>query len=134
MREVANDLRANFSPAYIVQQLYLQAEQAEKGAIIESIRAVGEVEALKAHQNFLLLAIDADQKLRYERAMARGNESDHISFEKFQEQERLEMNNDDTTKQNIAKCMEMADFTVYNNGDMSALYQQLDAFIEKFIF
>ncbi|MDR2415589.1 MAG: AAA family ATPase [Candidatus Peribacteria bacterium] len=134
MREVANNLRANFSPAYIVQQLYLQAKQAGKGAIIESIRAVGELMALKANQDFLLLAIDAEQKLRYERAMTRGSESDHISFEKFQEQERLEMSNDDTTKQNIAKCMEMADFTVSNNGDLPALYQQLDTFIEKFIF
>jgi dephospho-CoA kinase len=65
--------------------------------------------------------------------MKRGSESDHVSFEKFQEQERLEMENDDTTKQNIAKCMEMADFTVYNNGDLPALYQQLDEFITKFI-
>jgi dephospho-CoA kinase len=152
MREIANELRATYSPSYIVEQLYLQAEQTgkdviiesihtpagveylqEKGAIIESIRAVGEVEALKSHPNFLLLAIDADQKLRYERAMTRGNESDHVSFEKFQEQEKAEMHNDDTTKQNIARCMEMANFTVYNNGEMPALYQQLDEFIEKFI-
>jgi hypothetical protein len=27
MREVANDLRATYHPAYIVEQLYFQAEQ-----------------------------------------------------------------------------------------------------------
>jgi dephospho-CoA kinase len=133
MYKVANELRATHTPSYIVEQLYHQAEQTGKDAIIESIRAVGEVEALKSYQNFLLLAVDADQSLRYERAITRGSESDHVSFEKFQAQETAEMNNTDPTQQNVAKCMEMADFTVYNNGEMSALYQQVDEFIEKFI-
>ncbi|MDR2191040.1 MAG: hypothetical protein LBP53_07980 [Candidatus Peribacteria bacterium] len=91
------------------------------------------MEALQQHQHFLLLAIDADQKLRYERAISRGSESDHISFEKFQAQEEAEMHNTDPAKQNIAKCMEMADFTVQNNGDISALQQQLETFITNFI-
>jgi dephospho-CoA kinase len=133
MRDVGNDLRSQHSPSYIVEQLYLQAEAAEKDVIIESIRAVGEVEALQHQPNFLLLAVDADQKLRYERAMSRGNESDHISFEKFQEQEQLEMSSTDPNKQNIAACMAMADFTVRNDGDIELLHQQLDEFITTFI-
>jgi dephospho-CoA kinase len=44
------------------------------------------------------------------------------------------MHNTDPTKWNIAKCMEMADFTVYNNGDIEALHQQLNEFIATFIF
>jgi dephospho-CoA kinase len=126
MREVANDLRANHSPAYIVEQLFLQAQTKGKDAIIESIRAVGEVEALKDHPDFLLLAIDADQQLRYERAMSRGNETDHVSFQQFQEQEQAEMTSTDPSKQNIAACMAMANVTVYNDGDRASLYQQLE--------
>jgi dephospho-CoA kinase len=134
MREVANDLRANHSPAYIVEQLFLQAQTTGKDAIIESIRAVGEVEALKAHSDFVLLAIDADQQVRYERAMSRGNETDHVSFQQFQEQEQVEMTSTDPNKQNIAACMAMADFTVHNDGDLVVLHQQLDTFIANFIF
>jgi dephospho-CoA kinase len=128
MRIVANEIRANHHPAYIVQQLFVQAQEKGDDAIIESIRAVGEVELLQRSADFLLLAVDADQKLRYERAMQRGNESDHVSFQKFQEQEQSEMTSTDPNTQNIAACMAMAQLTVYNDGDKASLYQQLDAF------
>jgi len=68
---VANDLRATFGPSYIVEQLYEQAKTHGKDAIIESLRAVGEVEALKQKEHFLLFAIDADPKVRYERVVLR---------------------------------------------------------------
>ena len=68
---VANDLRAKQSPSYIVEQLYDQAKTSGKNTIIESIRAVGEAEVLKSKGNFYLFAIDADSKIRYERAVLR---------------------------------------------------------------
>ena len=68
---VANDLRAKQSPSYIVEQLYDQAKTSGKNTIIESIRAVGEAEVLKSKGNFYLFAIDADPKIRYERAVLR---------------------------------------------------------------
>lgn len=126
MRIVADDLRASYHPAYLVEQLYFQAKEKGENAIIESVRAVGEVELLKQQSDFLLLAVDADPQLRYERAMKRGTESDHVSFEKFQEQEALEMKNTDPTRGNISACMAMADITVDNSGDVAQLYQQLD--------
>jgi len=112
---VANDLRAKYSPSYIVEQLYQQAVASTKNSIIESLRAVGEVEMLKGKENFTFFAIDADPKIRYERAVLRGSETDKISYEKFIEDEQKEMNNTDPTKQNIAKCMEMADHIFTNN-------------------
>ena len=68
---VANDLRAKHSPSYIVEQLYQQAIDSNKNSIIESLRAVGEVEMLKGKENFTFFAIDADPKIRYERAVLR---------------------------------------------------------------
>ena len=44
---VANDLRGKHTPSYIVEQLYQQAKASKKNTIIESIRVVGEAEALK---------------------------------------------------------------------------------------
>ncbi len=125
MRELANELRATYGPAYIVEQLYLQAEKEGKDAIIESVRAIGEVETLKKHQNFLLLAIDANQETRYKRAIKRGSETDNISREQFQMQEQAEIANLDPNKQNIAKCIEMADIMIINNGSLEEFYQQI---------
>lgn len=125
MRKIANELRTTFGPSYIVEQLYLQAEKTGKDAIIESIRAVGEVKALKKYPNFFLLAIDADQKRRYERAISRGSETDHITREQFQAQEQAEMNNSDESKQNLSQCIQLADLVIQNNGTIEQLYEQL---------
>ena len=47
---VANELRANHSPSYIAEQLYEEAKKAGKDAVIESIRTVGEVMALRQNK------------------------------------------------------------------------------------
>ena len=129
MREVANELRANYWPSYITDQLFLQAQENGKDAIIESVRAIGEVESLKKNSDFILLAVNADQKLRFERAIARKSASDFVTFEKFQEQERLESENSDPSKQNINACIEMADYVVNNDWNLEDLHKQLDEII-----
>lgn len=132
MRDVANDLRANHGPSYIVDQLFLEAKKNENNAIIESIRALWEIESLKKNSEFILLAVNADQKTRYERAIARKSESDFVSFEKFQEQENIENSNTDPHKQNILACIEAADFIVNNDWDLENLHNQLNKIIDKF--
>lgn len=136
---VGNDLRAAHSPSYIVEQLYAQAQDSKKNAIIESIRAPGEVEALnelswenKGKGNFYLFAIDADPKIRYERILIRNNESDHVSYEKFIDDEKKEMENTDPNKQNISKCMQLADYVFTNNGTLEELHKQIEDVINEF--
>ncbi len=128
---VANDLRAEFWPSYIVEQLYEQAKANWKNAIIESLRAVGEVEALKQKEHFLLFAIDADPKVRYERVVLRASETDKISYEEFVANEQREMNNIDPTKQNISACMQLADHLFTNDGTFEELHQQIDEVVTK---
>lgn len=127
MRELANQLRADFWPSYIVEQLYLQAEKTGKNTIIESLRTVWEVQKLKEKSDFLLLSVDASQKVRYERALLRNSAKDQISREKFQEQEALEAHNQDPTQGNILACQSLADVHLDNNGTFEALYQQIRA-------
>ncbi len=129
---VANDLRATFGPSYIVEQLYEQAKASGKNAIIESLRAVGEVEALKDKENFLFFAIDADPKIRYERVILRGSETDKISYDEFIMNEQREMQNEDPTKQNVAKCMTMADHVFTNDGTFEELNTQIETVINQF--
>jgi len=126
LREVANDLRAQFGPMYIIESMYKEAMATEEDCIIESIRAIGEVEFLKVQSNFTLLTIDADRNVRYGRIVARGSETDHVSFEKFVEDEDKEMNSTDPGGMNIAECMRRADFMIMNNGTLDELHKQLD--------
>lgn len=128
---VANDLRAQHGASYIVEQLYEQAKLSGKDTIIESIRAVGEVETLKNKERFYLFAIDAEPKVRYERAVLRGSETDKISYDEFISNEQREMQNEDPSKQNIAKCIQLADFVFTNNGTIEALHKQIEGVLTK---
>lgn len=128
---VANDLRANHSPSYIVDELYRRAAETGGNAIIESIRAVGEVESLRKKGSFVLVAVDADPKKRYERIQLRASETDHIDFETFLSNERREMNNSDPNKQNLQACMKMADITFNNDGSIDELHAKVDQFLSQ---
>lgn len=129
MTLVANDLRTKFGSSYIVEQLYTQAKASWKNSCIESIRAVGEVELLQKKENFYLFAIDADPAIRYERIKIRNSESDKVSYAKFLSDEQREMNTIDPTKQNLSRCMEMADHVFTNNWTLEELNQQIEEVI-----
>ncbi len=129
---VANDLRSKYGSSHIVEQLYEQAKISQKNTIIESIRALGEVEALKGKENFHLFAIDADPKIRYERAVLRWSETDKVSYDEFINNEEREMNNTDPSKQNIAKCMQLADYLFINNWTIEELNTQIEEKLKQF--
>ena len=127
MTLVGNDLRAQHTPSWIVEQLYEKAAASGCNCIIESIRTPGEVSALRGKPNFYLFAVDADPKVRYERAVLRGSETDHIDYETFIANEQREMDNADPNKQNLKYCIEHADFRFDNGGTI----EQLNAHVEE---
>lgn len=130
---VANNLRAEHSPSYIVEQLFEEALQSGKDCIIESIRTPGEIEALHKKGNFYLFAVDAPAKLRYERIIKRASETDQVSFETFIANEKREMESTDPNKQNISKCIELADYIFDNDEEIAKLNEKVDAVISYII-
>jgi len=129
---VANELRANNSPSYIVEKLYEESKNIGGNCIIESLRTAGEVEALKEKENFYLFSIDANPFLRYERILQRDSETDKISYEKFILNEKREMNSDNLNKQNISKCIELADFKFENNETIEKLRKEVFEVLKTF--
>ncbi len=129
LTQTANDLRAKYGSAYVIEELYKEAARVSGNAVIESVRTIGEVEFLKSKKDFCLIAIDADPKLRYERVISRKSETDKVSFEKFLEDENREMRSDDPNKQNLSACIALADFKVQNNGTFEELEKKIDEVI-----
>jgi len=129
---VANDLRKNYGPSYVAEELFKMAQNSDKSCALESLRTVGEIESLKNKGKFFLFAVNAERKTRYKRIQIRKNiQSDNVSFEKFIEQEETETKSDDPNKQNLSKTILMADYTLDNNGTFDDLYRQIDEIIEK---
>jgi dephospho-CoA kinase len=129
MVAVANELREKHGASYIVEQLYMQAAASGKDAVIESIRTVGEVNALRNKPNFYLFAVDANSVMRYERVVLRNSETDKVSYETFLANEAREMNSTDHSKQNLAACKQAADFLFDNNGSFEDLFHQIEKVI-----
>lgn len=122
---VANDLRKEHGPSYIIDSLYERAQAGTGDAIIESLRAVAEVRRIK-ELGGIVLGVDANPAIRYERAFARGSEKDNVPFEKWLEQEKTESNTEDPTKQNIFGALRESDALVENNGAREELFKQVD--------
>lgn len=131
MTVVANDLRAKHTPSYITDQLYEIAAREGKDAVIESIRTPGEITSLRSKSEFTLFAVDADQRIRYDRIAIRGSETDSVSFETFVMNEQREMSSTDPNKQNLGECIRQADYVFNNNGTIEDLYQQVEKVLQE---
>lgn len=131
MTDVANELRAKHSPSYIVDELHKEALKTGHNCVIESIRTPGEIDSLHAKGNFYLFAVDAPVDIRYERIKKRASETDNISLETFIQNEQREMTTSDPNKQNLKKCIRMADFVFENTGTIKDLEKQVALVLQK---
>lgn len=127
LRVVANELRAEYGNDFLVTHyLARRAEEKPERCIIESIRTVGEAETLKQNGG-ILLAVDADQAVRYARVQQRRSETDRVSFEQFVAHEALEANDPDPHGMQKTRVMAMADHVIMNNGTYAELATEIES-------
>jgi dephospho-CoA kinase len=132
-RLTANALRAEFGHEVVVRKAYEKAAAEGKNrVIIESIRALAEVEYLQLREG-VLLAVDADPVVRYERIQRRASATDAITYEQFLAQEALENNDPDPSGMQKAAVIAAADFTIMNSGSKAELYIAIEAFMRQFL-
>ncbi len=124
MRLVANEMRKTKNPSYIIESLYARAKEYGGNAIIESVRALAEAEYLRK-QGVLILAVDADRKLRYDRIVLRGSSTDKVDFDTWVAQEDRELSAKDPWDMNILGVMEKADYKIQNDDSINDLHSQV---------
>lgn len=129
MRLLANELRATKEPAYNIKVLYEKAlADGVENAVIESVRNVGEAEFLKSKGVFLL-AVDADQQLRFERVQERRSATDQVDFTTFVHHEEREMKPVGPHDMDVRGVMALADATIENNTTREALHTAVEGVI-----
>jgi dephospho-CoA kinase len=97
-------------------------------AIIDSIRNPQEIQHLRSHPHFVLLALDAPVEVRFARAQNRGRNESAATLQAFIDKENEEMSDTDTAQQ-LKTCIQMADFLVLNDGTLEELHLKLEAFL-----
>lgn len=128
MTAMGNTLRAEHGPTYIFEQLVQMAKVHGKDAVVESVRAVAEAQYIK-EQGGIVLGVDADPEVRYERIVKRGSATDHVTFEEWKAQELAEINPNDPTKQDIFGALRESDYIIMNTGSLEELARAIDEFI-----
>lgn len=129
LQEVGGKLRGEFGPAVLAQRTWENIlDSGAKKAIVDSIRGKEEVDFLKTQINFYLIAIEADQRTRFDRMVSRAIKSDPITWEEFRKTEARDLTGDG---RNIEACIKEADFHIENNGSAEELYQKLEKLLKN---
>jgi dCMP deaminase len=123
--DVGNGLREKFGSGILAERILSNLEQ-EHNYVIDSIRNPSEVDVLKRRKDFVLLAVEADLRVRFERSLKRGRENAARSFEQFMEEETRELESDNPASQQLHATHRKADLVVSNNGTIEELHQKLD--------
>ncbi len=130
MIQAGRALRAEAGPAALAERLATQFRE-DGHYVIDSIRHPAEVEALRARSpRFVLLWVDAPLPLRFERLRARGRPGDPKDATELAAFEARERGGEEPGGQQLDAVRALADETVWNEGDLEQLEEQLERLLE----
>ena len=127
---VGNELRTRFGPGVLAERV-LHRLGHEQNYVVDSIRNPQEVEALRRRNDFILLAVEADEAVRFYRSRLRGREGAAATLEQFVEEESRELDSGDPANQQLLATRRLADMVVTNNGTLEDLHRNLDSLLPK---
>lgn len=135
LTEVGNELRRDHGPGVLGARAIEHIDHS-RNWVVTSIRHPVEVEELRARPDFMMVFIDADQRVRFERSLARAREGDPKTFEEFAAQEARQMSPDggDPAAQALAACREMTDLTITNDGEIDEFREKIVEFLKRELF
>ncbi|MCD6474064.1 MAG: flagellar hook-basal body complex protein FliE [Thermoplasmata archaeon] len=94
--------------------------------VIDGIRNIEEVEVFRQHiKNFILVAIHASPKIRYERIARRRRTDDTESIEKMKEREKRELS------WGLGDVIAMADIVIINEGDLEEFREKIKKLLKE---
>ncbi len=124
LTKLALQLKQTFGNPILMKALVEEVKEMDNNlVIVDGFRMPGDPEYFKEKygENFYLIYVTADQKIRYERSVKRGEKAGEstTSFEEFQENERK------GTESSISEVAKNADFKIVNNGNEKELEKQV---------
>jgi dCMP deaminase len=128
--EVGNEMRSTFGVGILAERI-LQRLEHDRNYVVDSIRNPSEVEVLRRRSDFMLMAVQADQAIRFERSRLRGREGAAQNLEQFIGEEAKELNSGDPTTQQLIATQRLADLVVDNNESIQDLHRRLDEILPR---
>ncbi len=128
--KLAVSMKKTFKETVLIDALIEDIERDKANVVIaDGIRMDGDVEPFreKYGENFYLLYVTADVKIRYERTKKRKEKAgeDKTTLKQFKKEEK------NPTERDIPKIGKEADFTLNNNGTKEKLEAQVKEIAKK---
>ena len=136
MQDWGDEQRKAHGPGALMKIMLERTKKSpEKDYIFDSLRNSKEVDFMRQNvKDFFLIGVDANPKIRFERILKRGKESDPKTWEGFLKMdERDNFDKDNEFGQQTGKCIGMADFIVVNDDDLESSMKQIKEIYEKII-
>jgi len=128
--KLGTEMREKFGYGILAKRINEKISQNKGNFVVDSIRNPGEIEELRKNKDFILIGVDADSKIRFERLLKRGRLGDSKTLEEFMEHEKKENNNEGSGQQ-LDKCIEMADKIINSNGTIEEANKDFDAYLDS---
>jgi len=99
--------------------------------VITGIRNPAEVKYFRTIENFILVAVCAKRKVRFQRVLRRGKPWDPKTWEQFYKTDRRDFGiGQEKSGQQVGACIKMADYTLTNNKDLESFYGKIEKLIK----
>jgi len=132
LQDLGDGLRKKYGNGILAKLAVEYLQRDKELIIVDGIRNVAEVEFLRKTfgEKFILIGVDAPQKLRFERVGKRRTTRDPKTWEEFVEMDKRDQGeNEPEYGQQTKKCLEQADFVIFNDGEREKVESELVKFI-----
>ncbi len=128
LQNLSTVLRANFGEDLLASAIASDASNLDADVVvIDGVRRFTDIEHLQVLPNFILVKIDADPKIRYERMKLR---NENVGDKEKTLEEFIEDGNAEADRQ-IPEVMKIAKYAIDNSGTLPELYAQIEKIIEE---
>lgn len=113
----------------LLSKVIAEKVKREKAKIVTlpNVRLASDLDYLKNEPNFILINIDTDAKIRFERLKKRGQNTDDKTKTWKEFQQDAEMKTEIQIRELAKKCQ----FSITNNGSKKEFYNQIEELIKK---
>ncbi len=129
--ELGNRLRGQFGPGVLAEKIFSRLDP-EKHYVIDSVRHPSEIQVLRRRSDFILAAVRAPEKLRFERMKQRGRERDPKTFDEFLALESKEAGSGTSSDQQLDGAIALADTVLENTGPIKMLHDSVKQLLLEF--
>ena len=129
MPKCSKMIRDTFGNDIMARTMAEDVKHSHENIIVsEGIRRLDDIKYLQQNPNFILIRIDADEKIRYSRLTTRTENTDDKTktFNQFISDHQKE------TELTIPEVMNLATETLNNDGSLENLHTQIDSLTKKY--